>query len=181
VGHDGSRSHGAILVTMVCICCVNYWKGENANFDVRLVGMPAESSLAICSMIFGGVFERYPKLKVHLPPYSPSPSQQTNNQLTTHERTIAVIKMSRHGRIGYRWRLRTAAARFRARSGASSTAGAVDPTSPRTDAFYLLLTRCVCDLFLLVSFLLCASFCFVALITRRIRANISESFGSIHW
>jgi aminocarboxymuconate-semialdehyde decarboxylase len=30
----------------------------------RLVGMPAESSLAICSMIFGGVFERYPKLKV---------------------------------------------------------------------------------------------------------------------
>lgn len=29
-----------------------------------LVGMPAESSLAICSMIFGGVFERLPKLKV---------------------------------------------------------------------------------------------------------------------
>lgn len=29
-----------------------------------LVGMPAESSLAICSLIFGGVFERLPKLKV---------------------------------------------------------------------------------------------------------------------
>lgn len=29
-----------------------------------LVGMPAETSRAICSMIFGGVFERYKKLKV---------------------------------------------------------------------------------------------------------------------
>tara|TARA_B100000749_G_scaffold280223_1_gene275451 strand:- start:159206 stop:160225 length:1020 start_codon:yes stop_codon:yes gene_type:complete len=29
-----------------------------------LVGMPAESSLAICSLIFGGVFERLPNLKV---------------------------------------------------------------------------------------------------------------------
>ena len=29
-----------------------------------LVGMPAELSLAICSMIFGGVFERFPKLRV---------------------------------------------------------------------------------------------------------------------
>src|SRR5437868_821722 len=29
-----------------------------------LVGMPAEASLAICSMIFGGVFERFPKLRV---------------------------------------------------------------------------------------------------------------------
>ncbi len=29
-----------------------------------LVGMPAESSLAICSMIFGGVFERLPSLRV---------------------------------------------------------------------------------------------------------------------
>ena len=28
-----------------------------------LVGMPAESSLAICSLIFGGVFEKFPKLK----------------------------------------------------------------------------------------------------------------------
>lgn len=29
-----------------------------------LVGMPADTSRAICSMIFGGVFERFPKLKV---------------------------------------------------------------------------------------------------------------------
>lgn len=29
-----------------------------------LVGMPAETSLAICCMIFGGVFERYPRLRV---------------------------------------------------------------------------------------------------------------------
>lgn len=29
-----------------------------------LVGMPAEASLAICSMIFGGVFERLPRLRV---------------------------------------------------------------------------------------------------------------------
>ncbi len=29
-----------------------------------LVGMPAEGSLAICSMIFGGVFDRFPKLRV---------------------------------------------------------------------------------------------------------------------
>lgn len=29
-----------------------------------LVGMPSETTMAICSMIFGGVFERFPKLKV---------------------------------------------------------------------------------------------------------------------
>jgi aminocarboxymuconate-semialdehyde decarboxylase len=29
-----------------------------------LVGMPAETSLAMCSMIFGGVFEKLPQLKV---------------------------------------------------------------------------------------------------------------------
>lgn len=29
-----------------------------------LVGMPAETALAICSMIFGGIFEKFPKLKV---------------------------------------------------------------------------------------------------------------------
>ena len=29
-----------------------------------LVGMPAETSLAICSMIFGGIFERFPRLRV---------------------------------------------------------------------------------------------------------------------
>jgi aminocarboxymuconate-semialdehyde decarboxylase len=30
-----------------------------------LVGMPAETSRALCSMIFGGVFERLPKLRVN--------------------------------------------------------------------------------------------------------------------
>lgn len=30
-----------------------------------LVGMPAETTRAICSMIFGGVFERLPKLRVN--------------------------------------------------------------------------------------------------------------------
>jgi aminocarboxymuconate-semialdehyde decarboxylase len=29
-----------------------------------LVGMPAETSLAICSMMFGGVFDRFPKLRI---------------------------------------------------------------------------------------------------------------------
>jgi aminocarboxymuconate-semialdehyde decarboxylase len=29
-----------------------------------LVGMPAETSLAICSVMFGGIFERFPKLRV---------------------------------------------------------------------------------------------------------------------
>jgi aminocarboxymuconate-semialdehyde decarboxylase len=29
-----------------------------------LVGMPAETSLAICSMIFGGVFDQFPKMRV---------------------------------------------------------------------------------------------------------------------
>jgi len=29
-----------------------------------LVGMPAEESLAICSMIFGGIFDKFPKLRV---------------------------------------------------------------------------------------------------------------------
>jgi len=27
-------------------------------------GMPAETTMAICSMIFGGVLERFPRLKV---------------------------------------------------------------------------------------------------------------------
>jgi aminocarboxymuconate-semialdehyde decarboxylase len=41
--------------------------GENRMSQYMLpwlVGMPAEVSLAICSMIFGGVFERLPKLRV---------------------------------------------------------------------------------------------------------------------
>lgn len=30
----------------------------------RLVGMPAETCMAVCSMIFGGVLERLPRLRV---------------------------------------------------------------------------------------------------------------------
>jgi aminocarboxymuconate-semialdehyde decarboxylase len=29
-----------------------------------LIGMPAETSLAICSMIFGGIFDKFPNLRV---------------------------------------------------------------------------------------------------------------------
>ena len=88
MGHDGSRSHGTLLVAVVrnvekiiykyiflfvClfVCLFVFLKLMSMLFSYfkktktkRLVGMPAESSLAICSMIFGGVFERYPKLKV---------------------------------------------------------------------------------------------------------------------
>lgn len=28
------------------------------------LGMPAETTMAICSMIMGGIFEKFPKLKV---------------------------------------------------------------------------------------------------------------------
>ena len=30
-----------------------------------LVGMPAETSRAICSMIFGGIFDKFPNLRVN--------------------------------------------------------------------------------------------------------------------
>ena len=33
-----------------------------------LVGMPAETALAICSVIFGGVLERLPKLRIGFAP-----------------------------------------------------------------------------------------------------------------
>ena len=29
-----------------------------------LVGMPAETTRAICSLIFGGIFDKFPKLKI---------------------------------------------------------------------------------------------------------------------
>jgi aminocarboxymuconate-semialdehyde decarboxylase len=52
-----------------CVLFVHPWEmmGEK---DMQqywlpwLVGMPAETSRAICSMIFGGVFEKFPKLRV---------------------------------------------------------------------------------------------------------------------
>ena len=39
-------------------------KDMNKYWLPWLVGMPAESSRAICSMIFGGVFKHFPKLRV---------------------------------------------------------------------------------------------------------------------
>ncbi len=52
-----------------CALFVHPWEmmGENQMQKYWLpwlVGMPAETSRAICSMIFGGVFEQFPKLKV---------------------------------------------------------------------------------------------------------------------
>lgn len=48
---------------------VHPWQMMGQEFMTKywlpwLVGMPAEVSRAICSMIFGGVFEKYPELKV---------------------------------------------------------------------------------------------------------------------
>lgn len=52
-----------------CALFVHPWEmmGENQMqlyWLPWLVGMPAETSRAICSMIFGGVFEKFPKLRV---------------------------------------------------------------------------------------------------------------------
>ena len=52
-----------------CALFVHPWEmmGENqmAKYWLPwLVGMPAETSRAICSMIFGGVLEKFPKLKI---------------------------------------------------------------------------------------------------------------------
>lgn len=52
-------------------CClfVHPWEMMGENDMQRywlpwLVGMPAETSRAICSLIFGGIFEKYPKLRI---------------------------------------------------------------------------------------------------------------------
>lgn len=52
-----------------CSIFIHPWEmmGENEMMKYWLpwlVGMPAETSRAICSLIFGGVFEKYPKLKI---------------------------------------------------------------------------------------------------------------------
>ncbi|HYK44043.1 MAG TPA: amidohydrolase family protein, partial [Parafilimonas sp.] len=52
-----------------CSLFVHPWEmmGENNMQDYWLpwlVGMPAETSRAICSLIFGGVMEKFPKLKI---------------------------------------------------------------------------------------------------------------------
>lgn len=64
VGHDVPSIHFNVSVlntqkevytenTFICFCPV-----------FRHTGMPTETTMAICSMIFGGVFEKFPKLKV---------------------------------------------------------------------------------------------------------------------
>lgn len=64
VGHDVPSIHFNVSVlntqkevytenTFICFCPVFTHKG-----------MPTETTMAICSMIFGGVFEKFPKLKV---------------------------------------------------------------------------------------------------------------------
>jgi aminocarboxymuconate-semialdehyde decarboxylase len=52
-----------------CALFVHPWEmmGEdqlNKYWMAWLVGMPAETTRAICSMIFGGIFEKFPRLKV---------------------------------------------------------------------------------------------------------------------
>jgi aminocarboxymuconate-semialdehyde decarboxylase len=54
---------------MGCALFVHPWEMMGENQMQRywlpwLVGMPAETSRAICSMIFGGVFEKFPDLRV---------------------------------------------------------------------------------------------------------------------
>jgi len=40
-------------------------KGRMSKFWFPwLIGMPCETTLAICSLVFGGVFERHPNLKI---------------------------------------------------------------------------------------------------------------------
>lgn len=117
--------------------------------------MPAESSLAICSMIFGGVFERYPKLKVgvrcergfvgkdkgtnsarmvqvafaHCGGAFPGALLQ---RIVERRRSIVVNRRS----IVINRRSSSSSSRVvaQAQSAASSTAGAVDPTSRRTES-----------------------------------------------
>lgn len=59
---EAAEKHG-------CALFIHPWEmmGENDMQDYWLpwlVGMPAETTRAICSLIFGGVFEKFPKLRV---------------------------------------------------------------------------------------------------------------------
>lgn len=68
LSHPDFEPLWALAEQLNCAIFVHPWEmmGEN---DMRpywlpwLVGMPAESSRAICSLIFSGVFQRYPKLR----------------------------------------------------------------------------------------------------------------------
>ena len=53
------------LAVMVHPCNMMGKKYMDRYWLPWLVGMPAETSRAICSMIFGGVFDRFPKLRVN--------------------------------------------------------------------------------------------------------------------
>ena len=49
---------------MQCIYSLT-WEGGKSNTVFNCCsGMPGETAVAICSMIFGGVLERHPKLRV---------------------------------------------------------------------------------------------------------------------
>ncbi|KAI9298487.1 2-amino-3-carboxymuconate-6-semialdehyde decarboxylase-like protein [Neoconidiobolus thromboides FSU 785] len=52
-----------------CVIFVHPWDMETKGRMEKywfpwLIGMPCETTIAVCSLIFGGVFDRYPKLKV---------------------------------------------------------------------------------------------------------------------
>jgi aminocarboxymuconate-semialdehyde decarboxylase len=60
--YEAAEELGACLL-------IHPWEMAGADrmkryFMEWLVGMPAETTLALCSMIFGGVFDRFPNLKV---------------------------------------------------------------------------------------------------------------------
>lgn len=55
-----------------------------------LVGMPAETSFAICSFIFGGIFRRLPNLRVAFG-QSNTPHSYTHTHTRTHSHTLTVI------------------------------------------------------------------------------------------
>nr|KAF6449535.1 aminocarboxymuconate semialdehyde decarboxylase [Molossus molossus] len=66
--HDSLRGRKA-AEKLNCSLFVHPWDmqmdGRMAKYWLPwLVGMPAETTTAICSMIMGGVFEKFPKLKV---------------------------------------------------------------------------------------------------------------------
>ncbi len=61
---------------------------------IRLVGMPAETCRAITSMIFGGVFERLPNLKVSI-------SQSPSIHLSTYPSSRSFILIYQPTTFGY--------------------------------------------------------------------------------
>uniref|UniRef100_A0A452TFB3 2-amino-3-carboxymuconate-6-semialdehyde decarboxylase n=1 Tax=Ursus maritimus TaxID=29073 RepID=A0A452TFB3_URSMA len=67
----------AVAEKLNCSLFVHPWDmqmdGRMAKYWLPwLVGMPAETTTATCSMIMGGVFEKFPKLKVSVCPGQPN-------------------------------------------------------------------------------------------------------------